>query len=127
MSFGFSVTKDEWQTIEVETSEGDLEAELRIIREVKLYEVSAVTFPAYEDTEAELASVGRALARRGSVEAIESRAAHRPELRTYLQDIREPGETTRGGEAQPVAATGTRARLLAMRSDALAARYRLNR
>ena len=43
MSFGFRVTKQEWD----ET--GDLP--VRTILDVELYEVSAVAFPAYEDTE----------------------------------------------------------------------------
>lgn len=43
MSFGFRVTKDEWD----ETGE----MPLRTIRGVELYEVSAVAFPAYADTE----------------------------------------------------------------------------
>lgn len=43
MSFGFRVTKQEWD----ET--GDLP--VRTILEVELYEVSAVAFPAYDDTE----------------------------------------------------------------------------
>lgn len=42
MSFGFRVTKQEWD----ET--GDLP--VRTIMEVELYEVSAVAFPAYDDT-----------------------------------------------------------------------------
>ena len=42
MSFGFRVTKQEWD----ET--GDLP--IRTILEVELYEVSAVAFPAYDDT-----------------------------------------------------------------------------
>lgn len=43
MSFGFRVTKQEWD----ET--GDIP--IRTIQEVELYEVSAVAFPAYDDTE----------------------------------------------------------------------------
>jgi len=43
MSFGFRVTKQEWD----ET--GDMP--VRTILEVELFEVSAVAFPAYEDTE----------------------------------------------------------------------------
>lgn len=43
MSFGFMVTKQEWD----ET--GDVP--VRTIQEVDLFEVSAVAFPAYEDTE----------------------------------------------------------------------------
>jgi HK97 family phage prohead protease len=42
MSFGFSVTKQEWD----DTGEKPV----RTIQEVELYEVSAVAFPAYEDT-----------------------------------------------------------------------------
>lgn len=49
MSFGFRVTKQEWD----ET--GD--TPLRTIQEVELFEVSAVTFPAYEDTELALRSL----------------------------------------------------------------------
>lgn len=53
MSFGFRVVKDDWTVEEVETSTGDpIEVEIRTIREVELYEVSAVTFPAYDETDA---------------------------------------------------------------------------
>lgn len=44
MSFGFRVTKQEWQ-------ERTGEIPIRTILEVELFEVSAVAFPAYEDTE----------------------------------------------------------------------------
>lgn len=46
MSFGFRVTKQEWD------ESGEIP--LRTIREVELFEVSVVTFPAYTDTEAAL-------------------------------------------------------------------------
>ena len=49
MSFGFRVTHDEWD----ET--GD--TPLRTIRAVELFEVSAVAFPAYDDTEIGLRSL----------------------------------------------------------------------
>ena len=49
MSFGFRVTKQEWD----ETGA----IPLRTIQEVELFEVSAVTFPAYEDTEIALRSL----------------------------------------------------------------------
>lgn len=52
MSFGFRVTKQEWD----ET--GDLP--VRTILEVELYEVSAVAFPAYEGTEIGLRSLDSA-------------------------------------------------------------------
>ena len=123
MSFGFRVVKDDWETVAVETSEGDMEAELRVIREVQLYEVSAVTFPAYEDTDAGLRSVGVALAARGDDAAFDRRAAYRPELLDFRH---EPGpRSTRGVDAtQPGETTGARQ---AMRMEALAARYLLAR
>jgi hypothetical protein len=90
---------------------------------VQLYEVSAVTFPAYEETDAGLRSVGVALAARGDDEAFDRRAAHRPEL---LDFRREPGlaPTRRGDVTQPGETTGGRR---AMRMEALAARYLLAR
>jgi HK97 family phage prohead protease len=122
MSFGFRTVKDDWETVSVETSEGDIEAELRIIREVQLFEVSAVTFPAYEGTDAALRSVGVALAARGDTDAFDRRAGHRPELLDFRP---EPAEATRDSDAtQPGETTGGRQ---AMRMKALAARYRLAR
>lgn len=52
MSFGFRVTHDEWDEA------GD--TPLRTIRGVELYEVSAVAFPAYADTEIALRSLDAA-------------------------------------------------------------------
>lgn len=58
MSFGFRVVKDDWTTETVSTSDGQAaEVEIRTIREVELFEVSAVTFPAYEETDAALRAV----------------------------------------------------------------------
>lgn len=55
MSFGFYVVRDEWTTETVETSDGNTaEVDVRRIIEVRLLEVSAVTFPAYDDTDAGL-------------------------------------------------------------------------
>jgi HK97 family phage prohead protease len=126
MSFGFRTVKDDWETITVETTDGDnvaqAEVELRTIREVQLYEVSAVTFPAYEGTDAALRSVGLALAARGDAAAFDRRAALRPELNDFRP---EPDLSTRGGDAtQPGETTGGRQ---AMQMKALAARYRLAR
>lgn len=104
MSFGFRVMKDEWnlEEIEVEGLDDKAEVEVRRILEAKLIEVSAVTFPAYEETQAELNSVAAALAHRGDVAAIESRAAHKAELLDLLKVVNhEPGETTRAGDAEP--------------------------
>lgn len=84
MSFGFMVVKDEWKTEKVSTNDGnDAEVEVRIIHEVKLIEVSAVTFPAYEATDAGLRA---ALRCRGDVEAIRARLDFRPELATLLDE-----------------------------------------
>jgi HK97 family phage prohead protease len=123
MSFGFRTVKDDWETVSVSTSEGDMEAELRIIREVQLFEVSAVTFPAYEGTDAALRSVGVALAARGDTAAFDRRAALRPELNDFRH---EPAATaTRGSDAtQPGETTGGRQ---ARQMELLAARYRLAR
>lgn len=86
MSFGFQVTKDDWHTETVSTSDGnEAEVEVRIIREVKLIEVSAVTFPAYEETTAGLRhSLVPALLRRGDQAAITRAARHRPDLAGLL-------------------------------------------
>ncbi|MET9517030.1 HK97 family phage prohead protease [Streptomyces sp. NPDC002994] len=122
MSFGFRTIKDDWETVEVETVDGaKVEAELRILREVQLFEVSAVTFPAYEETDAGLRSVGVALAARGDSAAFDRRAAYRPELNDFR---REPDRaSTRGSDAtQPGETTGGRQ---AMRMKALSARYSL--
>lgn len=85
MSFGFYVVKDDWVLEDVELNGQTAQVEVRRILEVRLVEVSAVTFPAYEDTEAELASVASALVSRGDQAAIEKRAKFRPELRDLLQ------------------------------------------
>ncbi|WP_329311702.1 HK97 family phage prohead protease [Streptomyces sp. NBC_01262] len=127
MSFGFYVIKDDWTIETVETSDGQsAEVEVRRILEVRLIEVSAVTFPAYVDTEAELASVASALVQRGDRSAIERRAAFRPELRDLLQLVgvdttdraagpgtevpnseidREPGESTRESSTEDIKTT----------------------
>jgi len=58
MSFGFYVVRDRWEELEVDVEvDGETEQRtvwLRTIDEVRLLEVSAVTFPAYEDTDAGL-------------------------------------------------------------------------
>lgn len=56
MSFGFRVTMQEW--------DDSLPVPLRTIREVELFEVSVVTFPAYADTEVALRSLNDAKAER---------------------------------------------------------------
>lgn len=94
MSFGFYVIKDEWLTETVELSNGDsAEVEVRIIKEVQLIEVSSVTFPAYEDTDAGLRhSLIPALRHRGDRAAVERRAQFLPELAELLDDMPVPAE-----------------------------------
>lgn len=86
MSFGFRVTKDDWEDLEISTNDGNSAiVELRTIREVQLYEVSAVTFPAYEETTAGLRhSLVPALLRRGDDAAIARACRHRPDLAPML-------------------------------------------
>ncbi len=47
MSFAFETVKDQWETL-------DDDNELRTLLEVRLWDVSVVTYPAYEDTDAGL-------------------------------------------------------------------------
>lgn len=122
MSFGFYVVKDQWDSETVELSDGnETEVEIRTILEVKLLEVSAVTFPAYEETDAGL----RALAYRHDRAAIEKRVPYMPSMSKLLADIdREPGESTRGDEAsEPAASTRLSVASVAMRRKALEARF----
>lgn len=92
MSFGFQVVKDDWTTEEVEVKDNDpIEVEVRTIREVKLFEVSAVTFPAYEETDAAV----RALAFRDDPDPW-GRRGHL--LNRITKVAREPGGSTRGGQ-----------------------------
>ncbi|MFG2144127.1 HK97 family phage prohead protease [Streptomyces sp. NPDC048696] len=123
MSFGFYVLKDEWTTETIEIEGADpVEVDVRVIQEVRLVEVSAVTFPAYSETEAELKAVARALDHRGDREAVEARARYRPELLDLVHLDRTPATTARTKQ-DPAAS----ARAIELRMRALAARYRLPR
>lgn len=93
MSFGFEVVKDDWTTETVTTSDGmEAEVEIRRILEVRLWEVSAVTFPAYDETDAAL-------------RAVQFRADPDPLGRRATLLDREPAEATRD-DSQPADATG---------------------
>ena len=113
MSFGFQVVKDDWAT----ERSGDDEYEVRTIREIRLVEVSAVTFPAYSETEAELRDVASALTARGDGDAMARRAELRPELSEFLPVIHEPDPEPASTEP------GESTRYLRMRG--LAVRYSL--
>ncbi|GAB2613616.1 HK97 family phage prohead protease [Pseudactinotalea suaedae] len=120
MSFGFIVVRDEWSSIDVEVTgpDGKTEthaAELRRIIEVKLLEVSGVTFPAYEDTDAGLrAMVDEVRVARGRTTDSPATGGDRPA----------PADATRDTSTEPAPADATR--VLAMqdeRAKALNARY----
>lgn len=119
MSFGFFVVRDDWTTEEVRDADGNAhEADVRTIREVKLLEVSAVTFPAYEDTDAGLRAM-----------TDEVRAARHPKT--------PPTDGAHGGHPAPADATrgldavasadatrhASRAQSLKRRAESLAVRY----
>ncbi|WP_425832577.1 HK97 family phage prohead protease [Streptomyces fractus] len=128
MSFGFYVVKDDWATETIEVEGADpVEVDVRTIREVRLIEVSAVTFPAYTETEAELKAVARALDRRGDFAAVEAAARHRPELLDLVHIEREPGESTRDEQklVEPAVSTQHQGLPIDVRMKALAARYGL--
>lgn len=123
MSIGFRVPAggDDWSTIEVEEEAQDgkirvYTADLRTVRKAELIEGSAVTFPAFADTEASLRhAVIPALARRGEHDAVARRAAHRPELAELLSYLPAPPAADPRGEPEHIRRS--------MR--ALATRYRL--
>lgn len=82
MSFGFEVTKQTWD----ETGE----IPLRTIQAVKLFEVSVVAFPAYDDTTIALRSLTEARkegGRRNSAAALRRIAARRAEAEMRLRGI----------------------------------------
>jgi len=134
MSFGFQTMRDEWTTEQIETSDGNTaDVEIRTLIEVKLIEVSAVTFPAYATTTAELNSVASALSYRGDAHAIEQRAHYRPELLDLCKIIeRAPAETTRtdeqdaeAQESAPAVSTRLTGASAVQRMRLYASKYRL--
>jgi hypothetical protein len=87
MSVGFRVPegKDEWSNTMLDTRSGQVEVELRTIKEIALIENSAVTFPAYTDTTASLRhSLVPALLQRRDTDAIRRAATYRPDLAQWL-------------------------------------------
>ena len=136
MSFGFYVVKDEWSTEKVETSDGNsADVEIRVIQEVKLIEVSAVTFPAYEETDAGLR---HALRSRGDTAAIRARLDYKPELATLLDEpwarhqdkqvvstVEEPGESTPPSQNEREAEPAETTRVAPSESELAAARLKV--
>jgi HK97 family phage prohead protease len=137
MSLGFRVIREEWSTVDVETTDGQsVQADLRTVLEAQVLEGSAVTFPAYESTDAGLRSalsdedrevreVAAAMIRRGDPAALERRAAMLPRFADFRELIptRAPADATRGTEGEPGAPTPTVEVDVRMRG--LAARYGL--
>lgn len=124
MSFGFYVVRDRWEEIEVDVEiDGVTESRtvwLRTIEEVRLLEVSAVTFPAYEDTDA-------------AVRAAEIRAARGvPNDAPSTSEGTRPApadQATRGDQTDPAPAVQATRGVERQdeRARALAIRYRLPR
>lgn len=121
MSFGFYVVRDEWTEIDVEVTGADGKtttetAYLRTITEVRLLEVSAVTFPAYEDTDAGLRKMAdevraaRGLPTNHPSASEGTRPAPADATRDTTTTDPAPAETTRGVER-----LDERARALAIR------------
>ncbi|NCT90247.1 HK97 family phage prohead protease [Cellulomonas sp. APG4] len=124
MSFGFYVVRDRWEEIEVTVTGADgkdtsATAVLRTILEVRLLEVSAVTFPAYEDTDAGLRKMADEVrAARGLPTDSPSPQGARPA----------PADATRDDSTTSDPAPADATRVLARqdeRATALAARYSL--
>lgn len=125
MSFGFFVVRDVWTEVEVEVTGADGKtttetAYLRTITEVRLLEVSAVTFPAYEDTDAGLRKIA---------DEVRSRAGLPTDLPSASEGTRPaPADATRGTTSDPAPAETTRdVERQDERAHALAIRYGLPR
>jgi HK97 family phage prohead protease len=116
MSVGFRVVKDEWE--EVRGADSNV-YERRTILEAELFDVSAVTYPAYEETDAGLraADLARELrdARGVHVHRTQTPEQGEPVTATQPAPPPSPGEpadhaddgTAGGPTAQPAAATAT--------------------
>ena len=109
MSFAFEVVKESWEIL-------DDDSELRTIEEVKLWDVSVVTYPAYEDTDAGLrAAAFEALCRSAGIDEdgqnqLMHQIAGAIETPVVGQappaDTPEPGSSTRAADSQPGSSTG---------------------
>lgn len=91
MSFGFRVTKDEWDEAAGKPS--------RTIRSVDLFEVSAVAFPAYPDTSIALRSLEEARKERkahnfnAAAQRIAGKKISGPTYRDYAQQLMANGKS----------------------------------
>lgn len=120
MSFAFETIKDQWETLD----DGD---ELRTLLEVKLWDVSVVTYPAYEETDAGLRgaafdvlcrSLGIDDTKRGD---LLRKIAEGEDL--TLDEPEPPGSTR--DDSQPPGSTGTPLELLKLRHRMAARKHGL--
>ncbi len=85
MSFGFRVIRDRW---DIDRS-GDKEVLIRTLVEVRLFEVSPVTFPAYSQTDVSARAINHAEELRAELLSAPGRDAAHPE-----QEANHPSEST---------------------------------
>lgn len=125
MSFGFYVVRDTWSTVDVEVVGADgktttAEATLRRIEEVRLLEVSAVTFPAYDETDAGVRAMTDEVRAARGIPTAPPAASQEP--------APAPADATRGTITDPAPVDATRDLTRQdERARALAARYLLQR
>lgn len=125
MSFGFYVVRDAWSIIDVEVVGADgkttqAEANLRRIEEVRLLEVSAVTFPAYDETDAGVRAMTDEVRAARGIPTNSPAASQEPDPA--------PADATRGTPTDPAPVDATRDLTRQdERARALAARYLLPR
>jgi HK97 family phage prohead protease len=115
MSYAFQVVRDSWDTVDVTLDGKTFEADQRSIQEMRLSEVSVVTFPAFPTTEAGLRSM-----------VSEIRSARIPNTAAPSQDSPSAGESTEVEPSASADATRERMRIITMRSALLKARYNLS-
>ncbi len=92
MSFGFQVVKDRWET---EERDG-VQVEVRTILEARLFDVSAVTYPAYDETD---------LAIREATLTRELRGVHAPEIPERAEPAQATHVTPERTTPEPATAT----------------------
>lgn len=122
MSFAFEVVRDTWEILDDDT-------ELRTLDEVRLWDVSVVTYPAYEDTDAGLRAVAfEVLCRSAGIDD--------DQRDRLLQDLTglahvadpvapEPGSSTQDNDGEPGSSTRTSLALRRRHHDNKAALYGL--
>lgn len=96
MSFGFYVVRDDWTTEDMDLPNGKTASvDVRTIQEVRLVEVSAVTFPAYPQTDAGLRSVREARGITHNLPPHDGDGSAPPDEGTRSDDVAPPDEGTR--------------------------------